>query len=85
MISEKDLNQKVSDFHQVLLDPAKDPKPLAQEIYKILIGPVKTDLDQAQAETLVWSLDRVLRHVPMAALYEGKQCVAAANRSIPRP
>ena len=57
----------------MLRDPAKDPKPLAQELYKILIGPVKADLDQAQAETLVWSLDGVLRYVPMAALYDGKQ------------
>jgi CHAT domain-containing protein/Tfp pilus assembly protein PilF len=72
-ISGKDLNKKVEDFEQVLRDPAKDPKPLAQELYKILIGPVKADLDQAQAETLIWSLDGVLRYVPMAALYDGKQ------------
>jgi len=72
-ISGSDLSKKVSDFQQVLRNPAKDPKPLAQELYRILIGPVKADLDQAQAETLVWSLDGVLRYVPMAALYDGKQ------------
>ena len=72
-ISDKELNKKVAGFQQVLRDPAKDPKPMAQELYKILIGPVKADLDQAQAETLVWSLDGVLRYVPMAALYDGKQ------------
>ncbi|MGP8270393.1 MAG: CHAT domain-containing protein [Terracidiphilus sp.] len=72
-ISDKELNKKVAGFQQVLRDPAKDPKPMAQELYKILIGPVKSDLDQAQAETLVWSLDGVLRYVPMAALYDGKQ------------
>ena len=42
-------------------------------MYKILIGPVQGDLEQAKAETLVWSLDGVLRYVPMAALYDGKQ------------
>ena len=74
-IGEEELNKKVAAFEQLLRDPAKDPKPLAQELYKILIGPVKADLDQAQAETLVWSLDGVLRYVPMAALYDGKQYV----------
>jgi CHAT domain-containing protein/tetratricopeptide (TPR) repeat protein len=72
-ISDKDLNKKVADFQQVLRDRKQDPRPQAQELYKILIGPVKADLDQAQAETLVWSLDGVLRYVPMAALYDGKQ------------
>ena len=74
-ITEADLNKKVAEFEQVLRDPAKDPKPLAQEFYKMLIGPVKADLDQAEAQTLVWSLDGVLRYVPMAALYDGKQYV----------
>lgn len=70
-ISESDLNQKVAAFQQVLRDPSKDPKPLAEELYRILFAPVKPDLDQAQAETLVWSLDGVLRYIPMAALYDG--------------
>ena len=72
-ISDKDLNKKISDFQQVLRDPARDPRPLAQELYNILIAPVKADLDQAKAETLVWSLDGVLRYVPLAALFDGKR------------
>ncbi len=72
-IPEKDLNQAVAAFQQALRQPSGDPKPLAQQLYKILIGPVKADLDQAHAQTLVWSLDGVLRYVPMAALYDGKQ------------
>lgn len=72
-IADSDLNKKVADFEQVLRNPSRDPKPLAQELYTILIGPVKADLEQAKAETLVWSLDGVLRYVPMAALYDGKQ------------
>jgi len=72
-ISEGDLNKKVAALEQALRDRSKDPRPAAQELYTILIGPVKTDLDQAHAETLVWSLDGVLRYIPMAALYDGKQ------------
>jgi len=72
-IPESELNKKVADFQRVLSDGAHDPKPAAQELYKILIGPVKADLDQARAETLVWSLDGVLRYVPMAALFDGNK------------
>jgi CHAT domain-containing protein/Tfp pilus assembly protein PilF len=72
-ISEADLNKKVSDFEQALRSPSSEPKRLAHELYTILVGPVQSDLDQAKAETLVWSLDGVLRYVPIAALYDGKQ------------
>jgi CHAT domain-containing protein/Flp pilus assembly protein TadD len=72
-IADTELNKKVADFEQVLRTPSRDPKPLAQELYKILMGPVQADLDQAKAETLVWSLDGALRYVPMATLYDGKQ------------
>ncbi len=74
-IAETALNQKISAFQQVLRTPARDPKPEAQELYKILIGPIETDLRQAKAQTLVWSLDGALRYIPMAALYDGKQYV----------
>jgi CHAT domain-containing protein/Tfp pilus assembly protein PilF len=80
-IAEKDLNQKIAAFEQALRDPHSDPKPIAEALYKILISPVKKDLDQAQAQTLVWSLDGVLRYVPIAALYDGKQ-YAVENYSI---
>ncbi len=72
-IADTELNKDVADFEQALRDPLSDPKPQAQILYNILIGPIQTELDQAKAETLVWSLDGVLRYVPMAALYDGKQ------------
>jgi len=81
-ISEADLNKKVAEFQQVLRDRTKDPRPLAEELYKILIGPVKADLDQAQAETLVWSLDGVLRYIPLAALYDGKQYLVESYATV---
>lgn len=75
-ISEKNLNLKVQAFREILRDPNQDPRPLAQELYTILISPVKDDLDQAHAETLVFSLDGVLRYIPMAALFDGRQYLA---------
>ena len=71
-IADKDLYRKVAAFRQVILDPARDPRPLAQELYRVLIGPIQADLEQAQAQTLIWSLDGVLRYVPLAALYDGE-------------
>ncbi|HZS47274.1 MAG TPA: tetratricopeptide repeat protein [Blastocatellia bacterium] len=72
-IKGTDLNRKVLEFREVLQNPKLDPLPLAQELYKILVGPVAKDLKTAKAETLMWSLDGVLRYVPMAALHDGKQ------------
>jgi CHAT domain-containing protein/Tfp pilus assembly protein PilF len=74
-ISEKDLNQKIAAFQRALRSPASDPRPQAQELYKILIGPIQADLDQGKAETLVWSLDGALRYIPIAALYDGTHYV----------
>jgi CHAT domain-containing protein/tetratricopeptide (TPR) repeat protein len=72
-ITESELAQKVENLQQVLRNASADPRPMAQQLYAVLIGPVKADLDQAGALTLVWSLDGVLRYVPIAALYDGKQ------------
>ncbi|HSY17199.1 MAG TPA: CHAT domain-containing protein [Candidatus Acidoferrales bacterium] len=71
-IPSADLNRKVMAFRQALCDPATDPRPLAQELYQILVAPVAGDLAGARAETLMWSLDGVLRYLPPAALYDGQ-------------
>jgi len=72
-IRAADLNRKILEFRQVVQDPALDPRPLAEELYKILIAGMADDLRQAKAQTLMWSLDGALRYVPLAALYDGKQ------------
>ncbi|MEB3885166.1 CHAT domain-containing protein [Lyngbya sp. CCY1209] len=43
------------------------------EIYDWLIRPAEGDLAAAEVETLVFVLDGVLRNLPMAALYDGRQ------------
>jgi CHAT domain-containing protein len=53
--------------------PEQDLLPKAADLYKILIGPIEKDLEQAHANTLVWSLDDVLRYVPLPALHDGRQ------------
>lgn len=63
-----DLNAKVFAFRRALQNPNYDPRPLGKELYDILIKPVEKELKQANAKTLVWSLDGTLRYIPLAAL-----------------
>src|SRR5262249_4909543 len=63
--------------------PSRDPRPLAREMYEILIGRnLARDLTQAKAQTLMWSLDGVLRYLPMAALYDGQHYMIEDYRSV---
>lgn len=81
-ISAVELNKKVAAFQQVLRDRMRDPRPAAAELYRILIGPVAADLEQAKAETLIWSLDGALRYVPMGALYDGNKYVVERYNTV---
>jgi CHAT domain-containing protein len=70
-IKREDLNRKIAALRRVLQSPARDPRPLAQEMHKILLGPLQKALDAAGAKTLMWSLDGPLRYIPVAALHDG--------------
>jgi CHAT domain-containing protein len=72
-IGEADLNRKVFEFRQVVQDPTQDPRPLGQELYRILISNMADDLRQAGAKMVMWSLDGTLRYLPMAALFDGER------------
>ncbi|MBW4692543.1 MAG: CHAT domain-containing protein [Lyngbya sp. HA4199-MV5] len=45
----------------------------SQQVYDWLIRPFAQDLQSAHIETLVFIQDGILRSIPMAALYDGKQ------------
>ncbi len=81
-ISRADLNRKVTAFREVLQHPTRDPVPLAQELYQILVGPIAQDLHGANADTVLWSLDGALRYLPMAALHNGRQYLVEQYRSV---
>ena len=72
-IKAAELNRKIQEFRNVLMNPRLDPAPLSRDLYKILVGPVEGALQDAQAKTLMWSLDGALRYVPIAALNDGHQ------------
>ncbi len=81
-IKAADLNRKILAFRDVLQNPKLDPLPLAQELYKILVAPLAKDLKAAKAETLMWSLDGVLRYVPIAALHDGDKYLVERWRNV---
>ena len=66
------LEKKITTFRRALQDPAEDPRELAHDLYNILIAPIAKDLDDAHAHILMWSLDGMLRYLPIAALYDGQ-------------
>jgi CHAT domain-containing protein len=83
-ISKIALRGKVFAFARSLAahDSESYVQAKALDLYNILIAPVENDLKGAQATTLVWSLDDVLRYVPLAALYDGKQYLVERYQNV---
>jgi CHAT domain-containing protein/tetratricopeptide (TPR) repeat protein len=80
-ISRVELRHRVAALATALEDPNSDPRLASQELYKIVIGPIEKDLRGAQAKSLMWSMDDVLRYVPVAALYDGKHYMVENYRN----
>ncbi|HLM56703.1 MAG TPA: CHAT domain-containing protein [Pyrinomonadaceae bacterium] len=80
-IKAAELNRKVAAFREVLQNPSADPRPAAQDLYRVVVGPIAKDLEQAKAETIMWSLDGVLRYAPVAALHDGRQYMVEKYRN----
>lgn len=81
-ITAAKLNEKVLKFREALENPNKDPKPLAQELYRILVEPIAKDLEGAGAKTLMWSLDGTLRYLPINALHDGEHYLIERFRNV---
>lgn len=75
-----ELRSKVLQVRDDLRSPRSDPKPHLAELYAMVIAPFAdelTALEQSSTKNnhvpvLLWSLDGVMRYLPMAALYDGK-------------
>jgi CHAT domain-containing protein/Tfp pilus assembly protein PilF len=81
-IKAKDLNRKIFALRDALTNPRIDPRPVAKELYDLLIAPVAKDLQASQATTLMLSLDGALRYLPFSALHDGKSYVAQSYRTV---
>jgi len=81
-VKAMDLNKKVLAFREVLQQRRQDPRPLAQELYEILVAPIAGALVEANAETIMWSLDGTLRYLPIAALFDGEKYLVEKYRNV---
>jgi len=80
-ISQEELKTLVTDFRSALLDTgSEDYKEPAAKLYKLLIKPIEAELTQAKATTILYAPDGILRYIPIAALYDGKQWLAEKYR-----
>lgn len=74
-LTQDQLSQTLRNLRQTLVDPSRvrEMQTLSQQLYRWLIAPAETSLQQSGIDTLVFVLDGELRNIPMAALYDGKQ------------
>ena len=79
-INNAELHRKITSFNQILRNPKLDPKPIAHELYKLIFEPVVGTLEKAGVKTVTLSLDGILRYIPFAALYDGKQYLVEKYR-----
>ena len=66
------VDKKSKQLWALLQSDKYDPRIAAKDVYDLVFKPIETVLP-AGTRTLLWSLDKSLRFVPMAALFDGKQ------------
>ncbi|MBW4510447.1 MAG: CHAT domain-containing protein [Scytonematopsis contorta HA4267-MV1] len=75
MVSQSKVESTLNELRQNLTTPhtLRVAQSLSKQVYDWLIRPTEDELTKNQVKTLVFVLDGVLRNIPMAALYNGKQ------------
>lgn len=93
-INVTDFNQIVFKFRDALATDKYDPQPLAERLYNALFRQrsakqgrtLEQDLQEYlgayRNKTVMWSLDGVLRYIPMAALHDGKKYLVEKYRNV---
>ena len=75
-INAREFGQKTLKLLRVMRNPRYDPRPLANEMYDALFKPIESEVNEAGATLLMWSLDGSLRYLPMGALWDGQRYLA---------
>lgn len=74
-VSADVLNPIVVRFSKELGNKVSDPHENARQLYDWILGPVKSILEEAKIETIIFVPDGKLRLLPIAALHDGKQFI----------
>ncbi|NEO56459.1 MAG: CHAT domain-containing protein, partial [Okeania sp. SIO3B5] len=76
-VKEKQLMEVVLEFRVQITNPTRrytdSYLPPAQQLYDWLIAPISAELEAANIDTLLFSMDEGLRTLPVAALHDGTQ------------
>ena len=67
----KALAKDVLNYNKLLQDPSKDPRPLGQVIYKMIVQPIEREL--SGTGTTMWYFSDLLNGIPIDTLWDGKQ------------
>ena len=73
-LPQAEVDRLLTQMRQALRPTAfvEDQLPTAQQLYKLLLKPVETELAAIGVKTLVFVPDGLLRSVPVAALHDGR-------------
>jgi CHAT domain-containing protein len=74
-LNSEDLFKTSDDFRKALGTPSSNLKTLqanSQKLYNWLIKPLESEINQPHIKHLVFATDRATRHIPLAALHDGK-------------
>lgn len=85
-----ELRSKALEARKDLRTSNSNPKPELAELYAIVVAPLEEELmalekipdTQGRVPTLLWSLDGVMRYLPMAALYDGHHYMLERFRNV---
>jgi hypothetical protein len=72
-VKRENFYQTIDAFRQALINPSRNIKAPARQLYDWLIKPIEKDLKVSGTQTLIYAPDDRLRYIPLTALYDGKQ------------
>lgn len=72
-VKREDLYKTIGIFRQALVNPSRNIKAPARQLYDWLIKPIEKDLELSGTQTLIYAPDDQLRYIPLTALFDGKQ------------
>lgn len=81
-IKQDVLTKKILEFYALLQLPAYDPRPLGEDLYKLIFEPVEATLQASGVQNLMWQLDGHLRYVPVAALFDGEKYLVERYQNV---
>ncbi|NJK41859.1 MAG: CHAT domain-containing protein [Acaryochloridaceae cyanobacterium SU_2_1] len=75
--TSKKVSKIADDFRQQISEPvdfnSKGYLKSAQQLHEWIIAPLEEEIKQKKVDTLVFSMDKGLRSLPLAALHDGQQ------------